>query len=298
VTSANSGRQRPSCPPSPAAKPRKEGSLNRPWLEEKLSPIGRKILAGGIGCRDAQRVVGAGARADAAFLDPPYNVRIGGHAVAAGSHREFAMASGEMGEAEFRAFLADTLGAAARLSRDGAVHFVCMDWRHMDSVSAVGSTVYGERLNLCITADKAFLLQLVKQGFEGNSAATRASLDMIEEAGRRRSASNLRIPVVALVAPGSVTPALEALRMAKKLNPYGETARIALEPWLVEAALARLRRRLSPADQRTVVNATRTPHKVRWPKWWSEQPQSKVCRRRASRPAYARQAQRQPRAKK
>jgi hypothetical protein len=39
--------------------------------------------------------------------------------------------------------------AAARLSRDGAVHFVCMDWRHMDSVSAVGSTVYGERLNLC-----------------------------------------------------------------------------------------------------------------------------------------------------
>jgi DNA modification methylase len=56
------------------------------------------------------------------------------------------MASGEMKEAEFRY----TLGAAARLSRDGAVHFVCMDWRHMDSVSAVGSTVYGELLNLCI----------------------------------------------------------------------------------------------------------------------------------------------------
>jgi hypothetical protein len=102
--------------------------------------------------RDAgflQRVIGDGAAADAAFLDPPYNVRIGGHAVAAGSHRELAMASGEMGEAEFRTFLADTLGAAARLSREGAVHFVCMDWRHMDSVSAIGSTVYGERLNLC-----------------------------------------------------------------------------------------------------------------------------------------------------
>jgi DNA modification methylase len=109
-----------------------------------------------VGCgdgRDAgllQRVIGDGARVDAAFLDPPYKVRIGGHAVAAGSHREFAMASGEMSEAEFRSFLADTLGAAARLSRNGAVHFVCMDWRHMDSVSAVGSTVYGERLNLCI----------------------------------------------------------------------------------------------------------------------------------------------------
>jgi DNA modification methylase len=109
-----------------------------------------------VGCgdgRDArflQRVISDGARVDAAFLDPPYNVRIGGHAVAAGSHREFAMASGEMSEGEFRSFLADTLGAAARLSRDGAIHFVCMDWRHMDSVSAVGSTVYGERLNLCI----------------------------------------------------------------------------------------------------------------------------------------------------
>jgi DNA methylase/ParB-like nuclease domain len=109
-----------------------------------------------VGCgdgRDAgflQRVIGHGAHVDAAFLDPPYNVRIGGHAVSAGSHREFAMASGEMSEAEFRSFLTDTLGAAARCSRNGAVHFVCMDWRHIDSISAVGSTIYDERLNLCI----------------------------------------------------------------------------------------------------------------------------------------------------
>jgi hypothetical protein len=45
------------------------------------------------------------------------------------------MGSGEMSEAEFRSFLADTLGAAARVSRDAAVHFVCMGWRHMDDVS-------------------------------------------------------------------------------------------------------------------------------------------------------------------
>ena len=42
-----------------------------------------------------------------------------------------------------------------------------------------------------------------------------------------------------------------------------------LEPWLVEAALARLGgRRLTLAEQRTVVDATRTPAKVRWPDWW------------------------------
>jgi hypothetical protein len=39
---------------------------------------------------------------------------------------------------------------AATVSRDGAVHFVCMDWRHMDDISIVGRTIYGERQNLCI----------------------------------------------------------------------------------------------------------------------------------------------------
>ena len=130
-------------PPVPAKPGTRPGDI---WI------LGEHRVGCGDG-RDAdflQRVIGDGARVDAAFLDPPYNVRIGGHAVAAGSHREFAMASGEMSEAEFRSFLADTLGAAAHLSRNGAVHFVCMDWRHIDSVSAVCTEIYGARLNLCI----------------------------------------------------------------------------------------------------------------------------------------------------
>jgi hypothetical protein len=67
-----------------------------------------------------------------------------------------------------------------------------------------------------------------------------------------------RVVVRTIVVPGSVTSALGPLRMAKKLDPYRETARMALEPWLVEAALARLPQTLSPADQRTIVEATRT----------------------------------------
>ena len=62
------------------------------------------------------------------------------------------------------------------------------------------------------------------------------------------------------------------LRMARKLDPDRETARMALEPWLVEAALAHLDRKLSPTEQRTIGKATRTPHKVKWPEWWSEYP--------------------------
>jgi DNA modification methylase len=109
-----------------------------------------------VGCGDARdldfvrRLVGEEAAVDAAFLDPPYNVQISGHANAVGRHREFAMASGEMDEVEFRAFLKQTLGAAVSVSRDGAVHFICMDWRHMDDVSTVGKAVYGELLNVCV----------------------------------------------------------------------------------------------------------------------------------------------------
>nr|WP_291558199.1 DUF5681 domain-containing protein [Bradyrhizobium sp.] len=125
-----------------------------------------------------------------------------------------------------------------------------------------------------VTAAEAFLLQLTKRALEGDDAAARASLAVIEEAKERQGGRQPRVSVIvrAIVDPGSVTSALEPLRMARKLDPYRETARMALEPWLVEAALARLDRMLSPADQRIVVKATRTPRKVRWPKWWTENP--------------------------
>ena len=97
-----------------------------------------------------QNVVGVGASIDCAFLDPPYNVKINGHANAKGRHREFAMASGEMNEVEFRTFLTDTLGACAKVSRGGAIHFICMDWRHMDDVTASVDNIYGDLLNICV----------------------------------------------------------------------------------------------------------------------------------------------------
>jgi len=125
-----------------------------------------------------------------------------------------------------------------------------------------------------VTAAEAFLLQLTKRGLEGDAAAARASLAVIEEAKESQGGRQPRVSVIvrAIVDPGSVTSALEPLRMARKLDPYRETARMALEPWLVEAALARLSRPLSPTDQRLVVKATRTPHRVRWPEWWTENP--------------------------
>lgn len=104
-------------------------------------------------CRDPEflaRIVGHDAKIDAAFLDPPYNVAIKGHANVRTKHREFAMASGEMSDSEFERFLTQTLGACAAVSRDGAVHFVCMDWRHARHLQHAGDQIYGDLLNLCI----------------------------------------------------------------------------------------------------------------------------------------------------
>ena len=106
-----------------------------------------------------------------------------------------------------------------------------------------------------VTADEAFLLQLTKRGLEGDGVAARATLAVIEEVTERPS-THQGLPSVivrTIVVPGSVTSALAPLRMAKKLDPYRETARMALEPWLIEAALDRLPQPLSATDQRTIV---------------------------------------------
>ncbi|MBU1347258.1 MAG: ParB N-terminal domain-containing protein [Alphaproteobacteria bacterium] len=109
-----------------------------------------RLLCGDSRDREVLGTVMGGWLADAAFTDPPYNVRIDGNAVSRGTHAEFAMASGEMTPAEFTAFLVQTLGACAVVSRDGAVHFVCMDHRHVGELTSAGDSVYGQRLNICV----------------------------------------------------------------------------------------------------------------------------------------------------
>lgn len=65
-------------------------------------------------------------------------------------HREFAFAAGEMSEQQFTSFLTESLGAMADGCRDGAIAFVCMDWRHMGELLAAGRSVFSELKNLCV----------------------------------------------------------------------------------------------------------------------------------------------------
>jgi DNA modification methylase len=101
-------------------------------------------------------VVGAllnGDRAQMVFTDPPYNVPIAGNVGGLGSvkHREFAMASGEMNMSQFTAFLRTAFENLVSHSVDGSIHFICMDWRHMQEMLSAGE-VYTELKNLIVWA--------------------------------------------------------------------------------------------------------------------------------------------------
>ena len=98
------------------------------------------------------RLLMEGAKARMVFTDPPYNVPIEGHVGNSGKtkHREFAMAAGEMTEEEFVTFLTSAMRNLRDYSHDGAIHFICMDWRHMSEMLAAGAEIYHSLKNLIV----------------------------------------------------------------------------------------------------------------------------------------------------
>jgi hypothetical protein len=114
-------------------------------------------------------------------------VPIEGHASGLGAihHHEFAMASGEMDEDAFSAFLAQACGLLARYSRDGALHYVCMDWRHAGELLTAGKRVYSEQKNMCVWAkDNAGMGSLYRSQHE---------LVFVFKHGRARHRNNVQL---------------------------------------------------------------------------------------------------------
>src|SRR5581483_8516839 len=91
-------------------------------------------------------------KADMVFTDPPYNVPIHGHVSGRGRlrHREFAMASGELDKKAFTSFLKASCALMARFCGDGAMIFLCMDWRHMEELLEAGGETFTELKNVCV----------------------------------------------------------------------------------------------------------------------------------------------------
>jgi Family of unknown function (DUF5681) len=138
-----------------------------------------------------------------------------------------------------------------------------------DTVLGQMVTIREDGVERRVTAAEAFLLHVTKRGLEGDGAAARAAMAAIEEAraALRRGVAGM-IFITREERPGTVTDAIEPLRIARKLDRYRNTSRVVLEPWIVEAAIARLDRHLTLAEQKIVVAATGTPWKVQWPDWW------------------------------
>jgi DNA modification methylase len=115
--------------------------------------LGRHLLL----CGDARERASyqqllVGQSADMVFTDPPYNVPIDGHVSGLGrtKHRDFVCATGEMSKPAFTEFLTASLSLAADACRDGAIAYVCSDWRHIDEMRAAGAAAFSEMKNMCV----------------------------------------------------------------------------------------------------------------------------------------------------
>jgi DNA modification methylase len=149
-------------PEAPASSPiSKPGDL---WL------LGRhRVLCGNALDPTAFATLMGAERAAIAFTDPPHNVPIDGHASGLGAihHRPFPMASGEMDRSQFTAFLRQVCRNLGAFSVDGSLHYVCMDWRHVEELLAAGREAYGELKNFCIwTKDNPGMGSLYRSGHE------------------------------------------------------------------------------------------------------------------------------------
>lgn len=133
-----------------------------PQLDEVCPPVSgagdlwilgdHRLICGDAREVDVYKQLMDGEAAQMVFTDPPYNVPIDGHVCGLGSvkHDEFAMAAGEMSPEQFTGFLSDVFEQLVEFSDDGSIHYVCMDWRHMQEILAAGDAHYAELKNLIV----------------------------------------------------------------------------------------------------------------------------------------------------
>lgn len=114
------------------------------WLMGK-----HRLFVGDALDRASYQVLLGSAKAQMAFTDPPYNVKIRGHVSGQKGAREFAMGSGEMSASEFGRFLNRSCEMLTEHSQDGSIHYICMDWRGLQTLLEAGGSVYAELKNIC-----------------------------------------------------------------------------------------------------------------------------------------------------
>lgn len=113
-----------------------------------------RILCGDARDGEAVKRLMASETARVVATDPPYNVPIKGNVSGLGkaSHREFAMASGEMSSEAFKGFLQAFLMGTTACLVDGGLIYTFMDWRHLPELFAAYALAGLTPMNLCVWA--------------------------------------------------------------------------------------------------------------------------------------------------
>ncbi|WP_379554182.1 site-specific DNA-methyltransferase [Qipengyuania sp. DGS5-3] len=149
--------------------------------------LGRhRLFVGNALEQESYRALLDGEQARMVFCDPPFNVPIQGHVSGLGKaqHGEFVMGSGEMSQAEFQSFLRATCERLIANSMDGSVHFICMDWRGLQTLLAAGE-IYTELKNICCWVKSA--------GGMGSLYRSQHELVAVFKSGKGRHVNNVEL---------------------------------------------------------------------------------------------------------
>lgn len=144
-------RHKPDVEADPADAPVDDSKVEAVARLGDLWLLGRhRLFVGSALDRESYPVLLDKKQAQMVFIDPPFNVPIQGHVSGLGKaqHSEFVMASGEMSDAEFEAFLRTAFTRLVEASVPGSIHYVCMDWRGLQTMLAAGDA-YTELKNIC-----------------------------------------------------------------------------------------------------------------------------------------------------
>jgi DNA modification methylase len=138
---------------SPDAMPDRPAVTQRgdKWLLGSKGPHQHELICGD--SRDGNTIASLMGRDRATLLlsDPPYNVRIKNiSGKGRAQHKEFAMASGEMKEEEFIAFLREFLSDSIPVLKTEGLIYLFMDWRHLFELQTAARLLDLALINLCV----------------------------------------------------------------------------------------------------------------------------------------------------
>jgi DNA modification methylase len=86
---------------------------------------------------------------------------------------------------EFTAFLKCVFQRISEVSRDGSLHYICMDWRHLHETLSAGREVYSSLLNLCVWNKD--------NGGMGSLYRSKHELVLLFKAGTARHTNNVEL---------------------------------------------------------------------------------------------------------